>query len=181
MSEEARWNEILDSFNVHYAIALSTLTAITQVYVAVKTRLKLERPMIVISVSYMVSFLIRINIIGDDLTRVLLFATATLIQWAILYVFVFQMLRFRILLESDSPADFPTKDKKLNTLKVVVAGVYVVQIVSDYTMIVLNFYNTGTLTKDIFCGLRAATKLATDIYLLWSFYTSLCFFVDLKK
>lgn len=91
------------------------------------------------------------------------------------------MIRFRTQLESDSPADFLAKDVKLNAIKYVVAGIYVLQIVSDYTMIVLNYYNTATVTKDIFCALRAAAKLVTDAYLLYSFYSSFCFFVDLKK
>jgi len=91
------------------------------------------------------------------------------------------MIRFRTLLESDSPAEFLKKDAKLKTLKYVVAGVYVLQIIADYTVLVLNYYKTATVVKDIFCALRAAAKLVTDAYLLYSFYSSLCFFVDLKK
>lgn len=56
---------------------------------AVRTRLNLEWTMILISLSYTVSFLIRINAIDSKLTTILLFATASLIQWAVLYVFVF--------------------------------------------------------------------------------------------
>jgi len=78
----------LDNFNLLYSEVLAGVTLIAQIYVAIRTRLNLEWSMILISITYLVSFGLRIY---DDhsLNTPLLFGTATIVQWAVLYLFVY--------------------------------------------------------------------------------------------
>ena len=88
--------------------------------------MNLEWPMIVISLAYLLSLLIRVNDFDHEITKVFLFAAATIIQTAFLYLFVFYMLRYRLIIESESPAHLNAGKSTLNKLMVVVGVAFAI-------------------------------------------------------
>lgn len=68
------------------------MSLVLEVYVAIRVRLQLDWAIIVIALAYLVSFLIRTPIFPTKQLN-LVHALASMLIWAMMYFFVFEMRR----------------------------------------------------------------------------------------
>ena len=111
------------AFNLGFNIAIFGITLIAQVLVLLKVKMSsLDASMIVISLAYVVSFLLRIFFTGSSLNVITL--TAATIIWSILFFFIFEMKKLKSKLSSDTLEDFIARNKPLRIERVVLYVVY---------------------------------------------------------
>lgn len=101
-----------DAFDLAFNIAIFAVTLIAQVVVLFKVKISnLDHSMIVISLAYLLSFLLRIFFTGSSLNVITL--TSATIIWSILFLFVFEMKRLENKLSSDSLEDNVKRNNRL--------------------------------------------------------------------
>ena len=98
-----------------------------------------------------------------------------------MYVFVFQMLKLRITLESEAAEDMAVKKRKLKARIILVTICFTVHVISNILVQIFVFYSLFNTTKEVLNIIRCISKLAIDIYMFSSFYSTFKFFVALKR
>lgn len=176
------WNAALDRANGPYASVLFWFTLAATVLVCVKVRMKLEWTNIAIMFAYLSSFFLRTNMFElNQMAKRVCYATASIIIWGMMYVFVFSMIKLRLALESDNLDDLGIKLRRLRRNGFYVATAFLIFAISDIFSLILATEGWLPVTREVFNALRCFPKLAIDFYIFSEFRSALNFFVMKKE
>ena len=147
----------------------------------IKVKMRLDLAMVIIALAYLVSFGLRAFLDGK-LTY--LSAGSTLLIQGIMYYFVFEMMRLKDKLSSESLEESLMKSKRTRNLKFAVYGTFLIFVIAPLMFIFgVDAKDDLYLTEiiDITLFVRGFFRLGVDLTMLFQFYFTFSYFVNKKR
>ena len=125
----------LDNFCFIYSIVLFCVTFTLELFVVVKVRMRMDLPMILIILAYLFSFGLGAFMNGN---LAYLSASTTFLIQLIMYFFVFEMMKVKDKLSSESFAESLAKYKRTRMQKWAIFGSFILLVIAPM-MVYLGF------------------------------------------